>query len=1198
MLIGISIVTYRYTNDHYDVLVSGAFDAEQQQIAILDEQFGALTSQLQSVAQVIERQLSMRTSLSLSLDNIDAESTTSVIGMPFLLTQVPLFSPNRTVNLKKQSDVNTHYVLKNNDIYVPFMELLQKNPLVKNARLISDMGDQVFQVASTVETNIGSGGTNFSLPIPLLDWLDQNRQRWSGISSISSPYFVPPYVHRGEQANYVFVSLPVTNLKPTYLAIEIDVSNIRLVRDDTNYVVWQRENQRVSFSNIDMSTDYSTNLQSLLATRYVPSDWHGFTLDAPHSESSLNSSNPAFNTPQILENSAAPETNWLVLKSVFKNAPYYILLFKDATNIQAQLEGKRTYYAAQMFILAGFCLFVFIASVYKLFLKPFSLFIGYIEKQNSLYEIEAVDIPKGWEAWFEKVQNSFTDNRKLFDSLISKNKELDEKVQERTKALQIQTMQKDRNLALNRAIINSMPDLIYYKNVDGSFVGCNRAFEKFTGISEARLVTNLIEDIFEPKVASELSKFDFQALKARRLFSAKVWHKSLEASDVYINWLVSPVINVEGELLGTVSLGRDITDQEASFRQVEQARNAAESANVAKTEFIANMSHEIRTPMHAILGMLELLHASDPTPIQQSYLSVADNSSRHMLKVINDILDFSKMNAGKLELNNEASSLKDIVDIAFANSLSSAMRKELFLDINVPIEFPSTIVVDKIRLSQILTNLIHNAVKFTDSGFVKFDAEVLAYSHGEYTVCMSVEDSGRGIPEEKQQSVFDAFTQADASTTRQFGGTGLGLAIVFQLVELLDGEINLDSTVGAGTKISITFTVQGYGVRPILNNQISKWLVVEPDPEKCQFLMNKLKDAKQIVSTTIDASLARYDVLMCRPEILDTLDAVTIENIKSGLVEYQPVVFNIMHFSSDKLTTLPFRPLLSAPFSASDIVRCTTAQDVIEQEDRLDGARILVVEDNFVNQQVMTLMLQGSGAQIEMAENGLVALRKLKERTFDLVLLDIQMPVMDGLTCATKIRESDEFGQIPIIAMTGHSSSEDYERSIKVGVDLHLEKPVEKHKLFTVINTFIGKEHWQIKESEEPLANEELTIVQLETADPLPIINEAELALQFGNSKATMNKLLAIFINSKESELLAFYQQLTGQLKHNFTKDAFATLHNVQGMLANIRAEKAVAITKQLRLSMKSESKADAELVIERWHDAVIELFEYLRPLK
>ena len=1179
MVVGTTIVSSRFAIERKAELISSEFDAHQERVSSLDEQFNGLVTQLSNAARVLNSSIEQNARFEQEYNQFGDES--SIIELRYSLLQIPLLSPSKKQNLQNVFDPNVHYVLLNDATFLPLLKLLKESPLVTDSALIADVGNHEFQLASLTD--------DFDLPLPLMDWLDQNRDRWLNNTEVGEVEFVPPYIYRGEPKNYVVVNVPVTNFKPVYLVLELHSHTLNFVNStDEKYVLWQTANQRVVASNIDVSQDYSANIQSLLATRYIPSSWHELAF-----ADRLNIATASITS--LVENTASPGSQWLIWQSEFKYAPLNVFVFKEANQLVSQWHKDVFVYALQMFTLGGLCLLVFIWVVYTVLFKPFSLLMGYIEQQNSLYELDDVEPPSGWEPWFEKIKNSFSDNRKLFNSLVAKNKELDDKVQERTRALQLQTMQKDRNLALNRAIINSMPDLIYYKNVDGTFVGCNRAFEKFTGVKEADLVTNLVEDVFEADVAAELSKFDFQALKGRRLFSAKVWHSSETSGDVYINWLVSPVVNLEGELLGTVSLGRDITEQETSFRQVEQARNAAESANVAKTEFIANMSHEIRTPMHAILGMIELLNNAQPSPIQKSYLTVAESSSRHMLKVINEILDFSKMNAGKLDLNIEPVDFNEIMDISFANSLSSAMEKELLLDIDLPLDFPVAILADKIRLSQIFTNLINNAVKFTDKGSVVLSAKILAQTDGEYTIAFSVTDTGRGIAKEQQQKVFDAFAQADASTTRQYGGTGLGLAIVFQLVELMDGEITLESELDEGTTVTVTMTLKGHAKNRFSINHLSNWLLFEPKTTNAELLANKLRSAKQLVRVAhshSELSDSRFDVLICRPELLIMVPDNIIQAIKSGEVEYQPIVFNISHFVSSELDDLPFRQLLSLPFTSWDLINNQDSRvDLTENEIRLDHLDILVVEDNYVNQQVMRMILESSGARVHIAENGLAALRKLNESKYDAVLLDIQMPVMDGLTCARKIRESSQFNNVPILAMTAHSAREDYERSFEAGIDVHLEKPIDKANLLKVIDSYTKEgESGKFVPIPASIGDAEAKKSEVNLSE-LPVIDKKALLSQFANDENTMQKLLVIFLKSKEQEMSQFVEQLKTQI----SPDVFAKLHNFQGMLANIRAEKAVEATKRLRIALKQGEKLETTRAIALWQSIITELFGFLR---
>jgi len=1093
-----------------------------------------------------------------------ADSTSSTVGLnesdfgEFQLKRYSLLSTatNKQTNIPAKDDL--HYVLAESSPFLSTFNVLSKNDSIEAMYVVADMGEYTYQVLQN---------QNRTFSISLLEWLSLNKSKFSGSGSISNMVITPPLANRNTLENFVLVSLPVTNQKPVYLIIELDLSELSLeVGRSTKYVLWQKENARVVSSNIEIGAETTSNVQSFLLSKYIPKPWHDILFAGEATDSIYTS---------------IDKNEYVIKVAHVYNSDYLAFFYKNTQSMQAALWQTVMIEGFKIIAVGVVGLAILYLLVYYLFAKPISNFLNFVEQQNSLYERDSTKKPKGWEPWFEKIAVSYDDNRKLFNSLVAKNKQLDDKIRRRTHELQLQTISKDRNLALNRAIINSIPDMIYYKNIDGSFVGCNKSFESLCGINEDQLVTRTVEDVFEERLAQELSNFDFQALRSKRLFSAKVWQK-VGDEDVFINWLVAPISNSEGEVLGTVGLGRDITEQDANLRQIEQARYDAEQANLAKSEFIANMSHEIRTPMNAIIGMLELLNNTAPTALQSTYLGVAESSSRHLLQVINDILDFSKMNAGMLELTYEEVNLNDVLDISFANSLATAMEKDLILDIQLPPKFPELFNTDKIRLSQIFTNLINNAVKFTKEGQVLFKAKVLAENNDDVMVMFTVTDTGIGIPKDRQRIIFDAFSQADTSITRQYGGTGLGLAIVFQLVELMNGEIRVESTEGSGTSFHVVLPLQKIAEQAKVHSSDKRWVVFATNPMLEQFLLNKLitfnQDAK-VLNRELPSSMLIEEntVLICQPALVELLPSDWKEAIKSGEIEYQPIIFNLSNFTKTMLGDLPYRPILSMPFSTSALV--TNFHEVSNDEKHQNfcqGAHILIVEDNIVNQQVTALILDSLGATYDIADNGLEGLRKVNKNQFDAVLVDIQMPVMDGLTFAKKVRAQNRFETLPLIAMTAHTRPEDQQRSIEAGMSLHINKPIERTRLVNALMTYVTFD------TKEPIQGAK-GLQEVQASLPAKVLDTENLLKQVGGNFGLMLKLLTLFKDSKLAEL----KSISTEVNEMESVLLFSKFHNVEGMLANIRASASVIAIQQLRAAVKAEEEEMIRQSVINWDNAI-----------
>ncbi len=417
--------------------------------------------------------------------------------------------------------------------------------------------------------------------------------------------------------------------------------------------------------------------------------------------------------------------------------------------------------------------------------------------------------------------------------------------------------------------------------------------------------------------------------------------------------------------------------------EVWQLASSLEAASRAKSEFVANMSHEIRTPINGIIGAAALMHSTDLTREQQEYLGIIHTSAESLLTVINDILDFSKIEAGKLALNAYAFPLRASLDEIVRMFVPSTHEKGLELRCDVLPEVPDALVGDVGRLRQILTNVVGNAIKFTEQGEVVVRAETAAQTEDEVCLHFTVTDTGIGIPAEKQQTIFEAFTQADSSATRQYGGTGLGLAITARLVELMGGQIWVKSIVGQGSSFHMTIP---FGL---------------PQPQAAQ----------------------SYDVEPASGHGWRAL-AVDDNHTQQPLQQEERSVPSSQH-------TLP------------------------EHRQR---SRVLLAEDNPANQKILIRLLEKHGYTVAVVSNGRQALAALEQEQFDLALMDVQMPEIDGLAVVTMIRQREQQTgtHMPIIAMTAHAMDGDRERCMQAGTDSYISKPFRVAELFAAIEQLIS----------------------------------------------------------------------------------------------------------------------------------------------
>lgn len=628
---------------------------------------------------------------------------------------------------------------------------------------------------------------------------------------------------------------------------------------------------------------------------------------------------------------------------------------------------------------------------------------------------------------------------------------------------------------------------------DGCFLEINKSFEKLAAISENELIGRKISEVMS-RIGVINSWLDYLG-KVNREGQKLTFDRYFEETG---RWFSVYVYCPENGY--AIIIFHDITKLKKIQERLEAAKEAAEQANKAKSSFLANMSHEIRTPLNAIVGSTELLVETPLTAAQRSLANTVFEGGEHLQNLINDILDYSKIEAGKLVLNNFKFSLPDVVE-SVAELMSLKVReKGLSLMTFISPDIPE-LIGDSDRLKQILLNLISNAVKFTENGEIVLKAEISRQTEDNIVIRFEVSDTGIGIPLEIQKKLFQAFVQADSSTTRKYGGTGLGLSISRQLTQMMNGEINVESEVGKGSKFWFTseFGISSaesipvqlsdsfkkihalivndsmYG-KEIICKYLSSWGIRNERIDSINFLQQKLKDMCEMNDA--------YNLIIIENSPKPDWDVFQAADKVKGATKGSPPVMILIdnHLRRDhgkKAIQGGYSAFINKPVKQSQLLDCIvnlfggTAQsglskqnmdintniEILAHENALNSKSILVVEDNPVNRNLATLQLEKLGYRITVAVNGRDAIEILKKHEFSAILMDCQMPEMDGFEATNAIRKKEAATGIhtPIIAMTANAAEGDRDRCISAGMDDYICKPVKLKSLREVLEKWVNQ---------------------------------------------------------------------------------------------------------------------------------------------
>lgn len=800
-------------------------------------------------------------------------------------------------------------------------------------------------------------------------------------------------------------------------------------------------------------------------------------------------------------------------------------------------------------------------------------------------------------------------NRKLTRVNRSLGHEIEERRQVETALRQSQKRFKD--------LADLLPQMVYEADRKGTVTYANEFGYQMAGHTKKDLGTKNIIDFLSPEDQHRAREAFALIIAEKKPVSREYDFHAANGEKIPVITYSTPILQ-NGDITGVRGIVIDIRERKA----VEEATRAA---NQAKSNFLARMSHEIRTPMNAVIGMAHLALRTDLSPKQTDYIRKIKSAAEALLGIINDILDFSKVEVGKLSLESIPFDLEEVL-VSMGDMIAfKAEQKGLELLFSAAPDVPLRLVGDPLRLGQVLINLAGNAVKFTEQGEIILRVTVWEKTRTDVTLCFSVTDTGIGLSGQQIDSLFQPFTQADESTTRKFGGTGLGLSISRHLVEIMGGGIHIESAPGEGSVFTFTANF-GLGAEepppiplPAPHPMGIKVLVVDDNDAARELLCTMLASVSSDVTAVGSgkAALERFAeaaagggfdlvVVDSRMPGLDGIEIVQRLRQRQPSAQTPAILMvtacdpeeargDAMASGIDGFITKPVNPSLlfdaiTMIFNRQARKRKKKRQTHVPQQWQLTaiaGAEVLVVEDNGINRQVTREFLTQAGLRVDTAENGLQAIAAVAEKKYDLILMDIQMPELDGLEATRRIRNLPEYDRLPVVAMTAHAIAGDRKRSMDAGMNDHVTKPIDPDELMAALLRWI-----EPKERLMPAPHGQM-VQAAEALPPLTAMDVSRGVQNVGGNKQLYKKLLIDFYNDHRQTGKEMEKALAGGDPTGFLRQA----HTIKAVAGNIGAALLATAAADLECALQAGDREKAGTAYPAFSQALHGVLAELRPL-